>query len=358
MALATMKGAACGLWIRRCRWIGGRALVGAVLLCARPSIAASRARLRISTRRFITLRGALPRAWQVALLPGGGFAVLSGTFTGNDSLLGIFTRSGVLVKNLAGTSVPAGLGSLTSVYVDGRGDLWVGALMPPEVAQFTRNGLVSVRLVPKLKIEYSLALDEARRYLYVAGCDPEGPGGNVSCLLVHQFTADGLKLRKSFLQMDPSIVRNMQVTMQSVDIDVDGVGTVWAVDSPALVLYKINPASGHVSRYAIRSQIARPPGKLIQSGDPRYFGSYIRSLFLPTAVIACGDWVAVCVRRAGDSATAGYFLEIFKSSSEQVGEDVAAPGELVGKGSGDTLLFSKPGKHGPILIEAVIPGSR
>jgi hypothetical protein len=356
MVLGTMKGAAGGLWIRRCLSIGGCALVGAALLCARPSIAASRSRLRVTTQHVTALRGALPRVWQVALLPGGGFAVLSGTFTNNDSLLGIFTESGVLVKNLAGTSVPTGLGNLTSVNADSRGDLWVGAFLPPEVAQFTRSGLVSVRSVPKLKIEYSLALDEARRCLYVAGCDPEGSGGSVSCLLVHQFTIDGLKLRGSFLQMDPSVVRNMQVTMQSVDIGIDSGGTVWAVDSPALALYKINPASGHVSRYAIRSQIARPPGKLVQRPDPAYFGSYVRSVFLPTAVIASSDWVAVCVRRSGDLATAGYFLEIFKSSGEQVGEDVTAPGGLVGRGSGDTLLFSKPGEHGPVLMEAVISG--
>jgi hypothetical protein len=288
---------------------------------------------------------------QVAALPGGGFAVFSELATENFVSLGIFGSSGGLVKNVAGTSVPTGLPRLSSLQVDSSGLLWVTTLNPAEVARFNQNGLLSVDTLAKPVVGYALALDQARGYVYVGGCAPL-PGA--VCLLVHQYAIDGMKYRKSFVETNPDVLRKAQFPIQWVPLDVDPRGIVWALDSPAFTLYSINPVSGHVASYPIRSRVAVPPGPVPPKGGFAEMAGYFRRSFLPGLVLVTRGRVVISIRRP---AGAGDLLEVFNSAGAQVGVDVAAPGRLVGKDSNGGLFFGRSGENGPVLIEGVLSDS-
>lgn len=338
------------------------AVLCVVLACCVPALCTARwhaqPRISVLARRAVHLPGALPQLLRVSLLPDGSFVVFSDRITEDFVSLRVFNSSGALVKDLAGTNVPTGLTRLTSLQVSRDGILWATTFIPAEVARFNQNGLISVSDLPKLKMAYALVLDEVHGYVYVSGCAPEHPGVNLHCLLVSQFAIDGLKFRKSFLQTDPSVLRNTQFGIQWVPLDVDARGIIWAVDSPAFTLYSIDPASGRVTSSPIRSLMAKSAGKLNPIGGGSYTKKYIEASFSPDSVIAVRDRVVVAVRRPGEISVAGYILEIFDSSGVQIGVDVPAPGKLVGKYGTDGLLFGRSGKNGPILIEGVLSDSR
>jgi hypothetical protein len=333
-----------------------------VLACSLPALCATLWRtepeMSVELRRTVRLSGALPQLARASLLPGGSFAVFSERFTENFVSVGIFSTSGELVKNLAGTDVPTGLASLSSLQIDSGGILWATTFIPGEVARLNQNGLISVSDLAKLKIAYDLALDEPHGYVYVSGCASENSRADSPLLLVHQFAIDGLKYRKSFLQTDPSVVGNTQLGIQSVPLDVDAKGTVWAVDSPAFTLYSIDPTSGRSTSIPIRSRVAKPSGKLDPFGDNSYTRKYIYASFTPDSVVVAGDRVIVAIRQPGDISAAAYLLEIFDSAGVQIGVDIPAPGRLVGKFGNGGLLFGSPGKNGPTLIEGALSDSR
>lgn len=337
----------------------GLAMLGVVLAWALPLLHAARAQARrriiVLTRRTVHLRGALPHLTQAALMPGGSYGVLSDRNSGDFVSLGIFNSDGALEKNLAGTSVHTGLATLTSLQADSRGILWVTTLMPARVARFSQNGLLSTSALPEPEFAYALALDEARGYVYVTGCAPQHPGVSSDCLLVHQFAVDGMKFRRSFLHTDPGILRNTQFSIQWVPADVDARGIVWAVDSPSFTLYSINPVSGNITSYLIRSLKARDPGALDVRRGGAYIQDFIRRLSRPSYVVATRHRVVVCIQRPSGE---GHLLEVFNPKGAQIGEDVAAPGSLVGKGGNGGLLFGRSGKTGPVLIEGVLSDSR
>ncbi|HEX5483683.1 MAG TPA: hypothetical protein VFZ08_13755 [Terriglobia bacterium] len=324
-----------------------------LFLCARR--VSARSRITVIERRVIHLRGALPHVLQVVLLPGGQLAVFSRRADQDYVSLGIFSGGGVLVKNLAGTSVATGLGRLTCLQVDSHGTLWVTALIPAEIVRFNQDHLLSVNILPTPMLAYALALDETRGYAYITGCARERRGSRVECLLVHQFTINGMKFRRSFLDSDPGVLRNEQFGIQWVPIDVDSAGTVWAVDSPAFNLYSIEPASGRITSYPIRSRIAKPAGKLNPLEGPVYTHAYYEASFIPNSLIAVGHVVIVGIRCPDE---AGNLLEIFSSNGRQIDMDIPAPGRLVGKYGKAGLLFGRSGKKGPVLIEGALSSLR
>ena len=337
------------------------AILSVVLACCLPVVCASlgpeQPQMSVLVRRTIRLPDALPHLTRASLLPDGSFAVLSERLTEDFVSVGIFSTSGELVKNLAGTSVPTGLARLSSLQVDSGGKLWATTFIPGEVARLNQNGLISVSELPKLKMAYALALDEPHGYVYVSGCVPESSSSNSPLLLVHQFAIDGLKFCKSFLHSDPSVVGNTQLGIQWVPLDVDTKGTVWAVDSPAFTLYSIDPVSGRSTAIPIRSQLARPSGKLDPVGGNSYTRKYIYASFTPESVIADGDRIIVAIRQPGEMGAAGYLLEIFDSAGVQIGTDVPAPGSLVGKYGTGGLLFGSMAKSGSTLIEGALSNS-
>jgi hypothetical protein len=315
--------------------------------------------LTVVVRRAVPLLDALPQILRASLLAVDSFAVFSDRTDEDFVSLGIFTRSGALVKSLAGNGVSTGLAHLTSLQVSQAGTLWATTLIPAEVAQLNENGLLSVRDLQRLKLAYSLALDEAHGYLYVGGCaPPEHTDVDSPCLLVHQFELNGMKFRRSFLQMDPQVLRNAQVGIQWVHLDVDARGIVWVIDSPAFTLYSIDASSGSITPHPIRSRLAKPAGKLdILAGDS-YVRSYIENSSSPDSVFAVQDLVVVAIRRPGDIGTAGYLLEIFDHAGAQIGMDVPAPGKLVGKYGARGMFFGRSAQKGATLIQGVLTNSR
>lgn len=352
---------------RRCR-SGERHIVGGlVALCAvlasvfsvhRIASGQPSSRISVLIRQSVDLTGALPQVLQASVLPNGTFVVFSEPPNGDSESFGIFDSIGRLVKNLAGRGVPTGLTYLSSIRA-GRGDIfWATALAPPELAQLNQNGVISATNLPQMRLAYDVALDEAHGYVYVSGCAPEHPERDFQCLLVHQFTIEGLKFQRSFLETDPAVLRNSQFGIQWVPVDVDIKGIVWAVDSPAFTLYSIDPTSGRSSSVLIASRMVRPAGKLDLSGGDSYTKKYVESLFSPDSVVTVSNAVVVAVRRPGELVAARYILEIFNFSGVQIGMDIPAPGRLVGKYGTSGLLFACKGKNGPTLIEGMLSGLR
>jgi hypothetical protein len=328
------------------------AVASALALVAAPC-GNAQPQISVQVLRAVHLAGSQPLIVQASLLPGGSFAVFSERITEDFTSLGIFSAAGELVKNLAGTNVPTGLSRLSSLHVDRGGILWASTLDPGGVARLNQNGLISAGKLSKLKVAYGLALDEAHGYVYVSGAPVDNPGADSSLLLIHQFAIDDLKFRKSFLQMDPSVLDNGQIGIQSVPLDVDKRGIVWAVDSPAFRLYSIDPVSGRRTSIPIRSRVATPAGKLDPLGGGSYTREYIESAFIPESVIADGNRIIVAIRRPGEITAAHYLLEIFDSTGVQIGVDIPAPGRLVGKYVGG-LLFGGVEKAGATIIEGVL----
>jgi hypothetical protein len=211
--------------MQRVAW--GLRVLCALVACGLSSVRAGGpqelSRTQVVTQHTVELRGALPVLEQVAAQPGGGYAVFSSLADQDFVSLGIFSSSGGLVKNLAGTSVPTGLPRLTSLEADSRGVLWVTTLHPVKVARFDQNGLLSVDALAKVEVGYALALDEPRGYVYVGGYAGL-PGG--ACLLIHQFAVAGMRFRQSFLKTNPDVLRKSQFPIQWVPLDVDPHGIV------------------------------------------------------------------------------------------------------------------------------------
>jgi hypothetical protein len=343
------------------RFARGFATICVLIACGLSALGVARDRtqpqISVLVRRAVHLRGGQPQLVRASILPDGSLAVFSERVAGDFLSFGIFSASGDLVKNLAGTDVPTGLARLTSLQSDRSGALWTTTFIPSEVARFNQNGLISVSDLPRLKMAYALALDEPHGYVYVSGCVPEHPGADASFLLVHQFAIDGLKFRKSFLQTDPTVLGNRQLGIQWVPLDVDANGIVWAVDSPALTLYSIDPASGRYASIPIRSRVAKSSGRLDPFGGDSYVKKYIKSSFVPESVIANGDRVVVAIRQPAETNADRYLLEIFDTAGVQIVVDVPAPGSLVGKFGIKGFLFGRMEKDGPVLIEGVLSNS-
>src|SRR5579875_3552232 len=301
--------------------------------------------LRIARKTMLI--GALPRVIFATERPEGRLTVLSGTFSGPDTVsLAQFDLSGRLIGKLAGTDIPTGLSRVEGFRVDHLGDTWVSTLYPPELARFSQGSLISAVLLKAIRITYGLALDETRGRVFVAGCSPRSkpPGG---CLLIHQFTFPGLQYVRSFLPTAPEVLQKRQFSVQTVPIEVGPRGNVWAIDSPAWTLYSIDPSSGRVSSHPIQSRVMPRAGAFDAMGGAEYVRTYMQNAAVPVSIVISGRTVIVCVRRSGH-----FWLELFNLSGAQIGTDVPAPGRLVGTGRGDALLFGASSKGGAQLIRA------
>ena len=306
------------------------------------------ARIAITHRPVIPLRGALPQVQQVAVLPDGDLAVLSDGPDGGSPTLQTFTRRGVLKRTLAGKGSSAALGRITSVQVAG-GAVWTSAFLPPEVAEFRDGHLASAKILPApLMTAYALALDPARGLAYASGLVRPGPGAR----LIRRFTFPGFRIKGSALPMSPLVVRDSADVAQWVPMALGPRGAVWAVDAPALTLYAIR-TPGSVDAYPIRSRLAHPPGPLDQMAGAAAEHRWWAQAYWPTGVFAAAGRVIVCVRRP---RSVGYLLEVFTDGGRQVGIDLAAPDRLVGVSEGGSLVFARDGQP-PALLRGRIVGA-
>jgi hypothetical protein len=340
------------------RSVGGFSILCFAFVCSLRAVVASggqvRPRISVTVRRSISLSAALPQLLRVSVLPNGFFAVFSERADEDVVLAEVFSPSGEPVKRIAGTNVATGLARLSSLEVGSDGIIWATGLIPPELGRLNQNGLVSVNDLPKLEMAYGLTLDESHGYVYVSGCVPEHPGMDFRCLLVHQFSINGLKFRKSFLETDPSVIANSQFGIQWVPLDVDTRGVVWAADAPAFTLYSIDPAADRPVSFPIHSRAARPPGKLDPLGGRSYTMKYIESSWMLDSIMTIGTRIVVSIRQPGELSAARYLLEVFDSAGVQIGMDIPAPGNLVGKSGTEGLLFGRWSQSGPVLVDAVL----
>lgn len=322
---------------------------GAFVVVAHAAVAQVRfggPQLRLARRSAVALRGALPVVQQVAEPAGGGFAVLSASPSGRAVALGLFGHRGRLLRSLAGEGSKTALGRVTAVQSSGR-TIWASAFLPPEVAEFSGGHLISVRVLAKPMMAYSLALDPVRALAYVSGLGRPGTHG----LLVHRFAFPSFRLLGSSLAMDALVRRDRAIVAQWVPMAVGPRGTVWAVDAPALTLYAVRP-SGAIGRYPIRSRIAKPVPPLDPSGATH--ARWWAGAYWPTAIAISGRRVVVCIRRPHG---AGFLLEVFNPSGRQVGTDIPAADRLVGVSREGGLLFARDGSP-PLLLRGRLVGVR
>jgi hypothetical protein len=282
---------------------------------------------------------------QVVPLPGGEYAVRDSNFRRPETqAIEVYAHSGSLIRKVGGFgNGPQSFLRLMSVAAQADGALWSGDFAR-RINRYDPSGKLTGTLLlqkPALSSLTSLALDESRGVFYVAGCLPEHVYIDLGCLLVHQYSLKNNEFLHSFVPTDPALLKGNLQPFEATFIDVDGAGNVWAVDAPIFKILRLNPVSGKVTSFPVRSNIARPTLSLPlpKPGEQNQLRAQFDTSFLLWRVLAAGPYAVVSVRKPHDS---GYLLQVFDQTGRQVGIDLASPGELAGRTSAGELIFCVP----------------
>lgn len=282
------------------------------------------------------------RVDQAVPLPGGGFLVRDADFLKEASqAVEVFDSSGKLVRKIGGFGRrPGSYQALKQIALGSDGLIWVADLMG-RISFFDLGGrLVDTKLIqaPGYQVE-GMALDEPRGVYYLSGCLPVHTYLDRGCKVVHQYSLKDRKFLRSFLDSDPLIGQRNLLSFSDNALTVDDRGFVWAVDAPILKLSRVDPKSGKTDTFAVKSNVAKPLGKIEPGAD---VDALYQSAHLLEQVVAVGPLIVVSIRGPQES----YLLAAFDAQGRQVAVDLKPPGKLVGKTRRGTLLFASPTNGG------------
>lgn len=275
---------------------------------------------------------------EVLLVPGGGTLVrVSDFWHPEKQSVQAFDAQGRPARRIGGFGPsPGSFFRLKDIALTAVGTIWVADVVG-RLSFFSQSGqLLSTMLVqnPGYQVD-GLAIDEARGVFYLSGCLPTAVYVDKGCTLVHQYRLADRSYLRSFLTTDPEVLTKNLVALQDVTIALDGRGRVFAADAPVRKLYRIEPRTGRVGSFPIRTH-TMPAVPRIDSSSSASAAAY-RNSYLIDRVIVAGEYAVVSVRRP---AEAGYLLAIFTLDGEQVAVDLPSPGQLVGRTPAGDLLFA------------------
>ena len=264
--------------------------------------------------------------------------------------LEVFDTSGRLTRTIGKFGRrPGSFQALKSVAVEGNGTIWAADLLG-RLSFFDSQGrLLGTKLVqePGFQVD-GLALDEARGLAYLSGCLPIKVYVELGCKTIHQYRLKDKKYLRSFHDNDAELRERDLLSFSDNHLDVDAQGIVWTVDAPILKLSRVDPRTGAVQRFPIRSAIAKPILKPKEGAD---LNALMDDSFLLDRVLVAGGNVVVSIR--GPKGT-GWHLAVFDLHGRQEAADLKSPGMLVGKARDGELLFSRPAKGGYELVVASV----
>lgn len=274
---------------------------------------------------------------QATVLPDRGVLVRDSDFGHPETqALELYDPTGRRTRRIGGFGrSPGQFYRLKDVALTRKGEVWVADIVG-RLSFFDLQGkILGTRLIqnPGFQVD-GLALDEARGYFYLSGCLPKAVYLDGGCRLVHQFRLADKTYIRSFLETDPEVLEKGLFGLQDSLLSLDDQGRIYAADKPVFKLSRVDPSTGEVRVFPIRSRQVKPVPVV---RDPAAARSVYRSSFLVHRVLASGPYVVVSIRRP---AQKGFLLEVFTQAGEQVGTDLEVPGTLVGKTRQGDLLFA------------------
>jgi hypothetical protein len=320
-------------------WRMPAAILAVVALAgAGPPPGAPPVRLALTRLGSVTLSGLKAAEQVVALNPGYAVRDISPEHP-EDQALRIFDETGRAVRSLGGRGDEPGQFSWLMQVANGPGGLLWAADGIGRLNWFDRAGtLRGSTLVqnPGYRIQ-GMVLDPAHGVYYLSGCVPLHVYLDFGCHLVHQYRLSDRRYVRSFLETPQEAIANHFFGIESVEMDVDPQGRVFATDAPLHRVFRIEPASGKVEVLALRGAALRATRPLPRMRPREVTLAALKSSYLIDRVAVTGPFVVVSVQKPGDT---GYLLEIIDFDGRPIATDLPSPGRLVGKAAGGALLFA------------------
>lgn len=292
---------------------------------------------------------------QVVPLPSGGLLVRdTDLLVQQRQTLEVYDGSGRFARKIGKFGpAPGSYQALKSIAVARDGTIWVADLLG-RISFFEPQGrLLGTKLIqePGLQVE-GIALDEARGFFYLSGCLPTRTYVELGCRTIHQYRMKDKKYLRSFHENDPDIQQKNLLSFSDNQLDVDSQGIVWAVDAPVMKLSRIDPRTGQVQRFPVRSAVAKAVQKLNLDAGAEALNTLHDKSYLLDRVLVAGGQVVVSIR---NPKGIGWLLATFDPQGRQLTMDLKAPGMPVGKTKDGHLLFASPAKGGFELAESALP---
>lgn len=294
------------------------------------------------------------RVSQVHALPGGQFAVRDFDVTAEAAqALEIYGPDGRFKKKIGRFGRgPGQYYRLRDVEVSRQGDLWVTDI-DMRLSRFSVPGAVrETRLVQKPAFPvHDLALDEARGTYFLAGCDYEKAASVEGCEILHRYDLKG-NHQRSFLPLDLEARPLSTTSFEVFSMDLDRTGRVFMVDGPLPVLWRIEPTTGAVLRFSVKSKVFVPPpviplAQMTKEWLNKIFATFSRL----EQVEVVNPYVVVSIRKPTSEVT---HLAVFDTGGRQLAVDLPAPGPLVGSSPAGNLLFARKTPKGFEILEQKI----
>ncbi len=263
----------------------------------------------------------------------------------------LFSAEGKFLKKIGRFgSGPGEYYRLKDLSVDSAGTIWA-VDVKGRVSRFHLNGEIAGTTLIQNPIfnPTAITLDEGRGVFYLAGCVPLHRSLSEGCSLIHSYgIADGAYQRTlSDAHTDAEAIQKNLFSLEDYYLTVDGDGTVYLIDRPVFKILAVSPKHAQATTWTIRTR-AIPPVPLdrgMSQGQIHEIG--MRASMLDRVVVL-NSMVVVSVRAPGRAA---YTLQSFARDGHQVGQDISAPGRLVGCVNHDTLLFAVRGESGFELLD-------
>ena len=304
----------------------------------------------IYTIRTLLLEKSVGDVDQVVPMAGGFLVRNTDLLKQQRQSLEVFDTSGRVTRTIGKFGRrPGSFQALKSVAVEGNGTIWAADLLG-RLSFFDPQGrLLGTKLVqaPGFQVD-GLALDERRGLAYLSGCLPIKVYVELGCKTIHQYRLKDRQYLRSFHDNDAELRERNLLAFSDNHLDVDAWGIVWTVDAPILKLSRVDPKTGAVQRFPIRSSIAKPIPKPKEGAD---LNALMDDSFLLDRVLVASGGVVVSIR--GPKGT-GWHLAVFDLQGRQEAADLKSPGLLVGKTRDGELLFSRPAKGGYELVVASV----
>ncbi len=296
----------------------------------------------------VVLKGA-PRADQVVAFSGG-FVVREADFRRpGTQQIAVYDANGNLESRVGRYGPgPFEFDRLVGIALGPDRAIWAVDLYSKVIRYSLQGRPLSTTLIQNPGFEpQAIALVPRRRVFYLAGCQPLHYYLDLGCSLLHEYSIAGRAFQRSFLPTAPVAVRDHLFPLENYFLAAGQNGDLFFADGPVFELDRLNPRTGSIRRFPIRSSRAQPPGPLLTGQQAAYYERRYREACLIQALFAAGRVVLVQLRVPAEHEGC---LEAFLGSGRQIATDLLSPGRLVGTDE-ENFLFAQQGPQGVRLTE-------
>ncbi len=198
----------------------------------------------------------------------------------------------------------------------------------------------------------AIALVPRRRVFYLAGCQPLHYYLDLGCSLLHEYSIAGRAFQRSFLPTASVAIRDHLFPLENYFLATGQNGDLYFADGPVFELAQLNPRTGSIKRFPIRSNRARPPEAILTGQQAAYYERKYGDACLIQALFAAGRVVLVQLHVPAEHED---LLEAFLDSGRQIATDLPSPGRLVGTDE-ENFLFARKVSQGVRLTEWRLAG--